>query len=129
MERRRASSVSVNASQVDGGPGNPRHADCRASWCRRRFWKQGPVCGLCTVVEHAAGIDGEPEEGTGQAGSPLRWFVLMRSAHPPSSCGPPEMAANSSLAAVLGYAIARRPDGCRSAVAVTVAPGRALDAT
>src|SRR6266481_5673276 len=70
MERRRASSANVNALQVDGGPGNPRHADCRANWCRRSFWKQGPVCGLRTVVEHAAGIDGEPEEGTGQAGPP-----------------------------------------------------------
>src|SRR5262249_6695516 len=68
MERRRASSVNVNALQVDGGPGNPRHADRRASRCRRSFWKQRPVCGLRTVVEHAGVIDGEPEEGTGQAG-------------------------------------------------------------
>ena len=60
MERRRASSVNVNALRVDGGP------ETRAMLTDAQAGAEGAFGNK----DHTAVIDGEPEEGTGQAGPP-----------------------------------------------------------
>ena len=70
MERRRASSVNVNALQVDGGPETRAMLTAAQAGAEGAFGNKEPFAACAPFVKHAAVIDGEPEEGTGQAVPP-----------------------------------------------------------
>ena len=72
MERRASSSVNVLHCKSTEARATRAHADRRASCAEGAFGNKDPFAACAPFVEHAAVIDGEPEEGQGRP-APL-WF-------------------------------------------------------
>ena len=70
MERRRGLLGERQCIAVDGGPETRAMLTAAQAGAEGAFGNKDPFAACAPFVEHAAVIDGEPQEGTGQAGPP-----------------------------------------------------------